>query len=96
MYNRYIPQDEFRPVDDSGPGAHPGGKEGASASLRRLLERLRAPGGGGGLGELLRSFRLESLDKGDILLILIILYLFWEGDDTELLITLGLLLLLGL
>ena len=38
----------------------------------------------------------DRLDTGDVLLLLILLFLFLEGDDTELLITLGLLLLLGL
>ena len=38
----------------------------------------------------------EGLDTGDVLLLLILLFLFLEGDDMELVITLGLLLLLGL
>ena len=37
-----------------------------------------------------------GLDTGDVLLLLILLFLFLEGDDMELVITLGLLLLLGL
>lgn len=55
----------------------------------------------GGLGQLLdgvkKHFSLEKFDTGDILLVLIILFLYLEdGDNLELVITLGLLLLLGL
>lgn len=55
----------------------------------------------GGLGQLLdgvlKHFSLKNFDTGDILLVLIILFLYLEsGDNLELVITLGLLLLLGL
>lgn len=43
-----------------------------------------------------KNFSLEHFDTGDILLVLIILFLFLEGDNLELVITLGLMLLLGL
>ncbi len=46
-----------------------------------------------GLGKLLRGLKLDGLDTGDVLLLLILLFLFLEGDDMELVITLGLLLL---
>ena len=49
----------------------------------------------GGINGILKVLRLEELDSGDILLILIILLLLVEGD-MDLVITLGLLLLLGL
>ena len=54
-----------------------------------------------GLGQALdgvmKHFKLENFDTGDILLVLIILFLYLEdGDNLELVITLGLLLLLGL
>lgn len=49
------------------------------------------------LDGLLQHFKLEDFDTGDILLVLIILFLYLEdGDNLELIITLGLLLLLGL
>ena len=54
----------------------------------------------GGLSQLLsgvlKHFSLENFDTGDILLVLIILFLYLEGDNLELVITLGLMLLLGL
>ena len=54
----------------------------------------------GGLGQLLdgvlKHFSLENFDTGDILLVLIIPFLYLEGDNLELVITLGLMLLLGL
>lgn len=49
-----------------------------------------------GMAGILKSLHLEDLDSGDILLLLIILFVFLEGDNIELVITLGLMLLLGL
>ena len=93
MYNRYIPngasytripQEDGRPAGPApAPRAAPPPEEkGARKS--------------GGLSALLRRLKLESLDTGDVLLLLILLLLFLEGDDLELLITLGLLLVMGL
>ncbi len=48
------------------------------------------------LSSLLKQWNLNSLDTGDILLVLILLFLFLEGDNLEIVITLGLLLLMGL
>lgn len=48
------------------------------------------------LTDLLAACKLDSIDSGDILLLLILLFIFIEGDDLELVITLGLLLLFGL
>lgn len=49
-----------------------------------------------GLGGLLKSLKLEDLDTGDVLLLLILLFLFLDDreDNLELLITLGLMLIL--
>ncbi len=53
----------------------------------------------GGISQLLsgigKQFSVGQFDTGDILLVLIILFLFLEGDNLELVITLGLMLLLG-
>jgi len=65
-----------------------GGKEGL-AGLFSGREK-------GGLSGLARSLKLGSIDTGDVLLLLIILYLLVEGDDLELVIALGLVLLMGL
>ena len=97
MYNRYIPgaggytrisEEDTPPVQQT-------------ASAR--TERLSPPPSGtpeetsaGALHALFKSLKLDHLDSGDVLLLLILLFLFMEGDDVELMITLGLLLLLGL
>ncbi|WP_251445972.1 hypothetical protein [Vermiculatibacterium agrestimuris] len=49
-----------------------------------------------GLSALLAGLKLEELDTGDVLLLLILLFLFLDDreDNLELLITLGLMLLL--
>ena len=49
-----------------------------------------------GLAGLLKSLRLDELDTGDVLVLLILLFLFLDDreDNLEVLITLGLMLLL--
>lgn len=49
-----------------------------------------------GLGGLLKGLKLEELDTGDVLLLLILLFLFLDDreENLELLITLGLMLIL--
>ena len=49
-----------------------------------------------GLSGLLKSLHLDKIDSGDVLLLLIMLYLMKEGDDMELVIALGLTLIMGL
>ena len=74
------------------PAPRPGGPSPAkndlagevTGALSQLLDGVR------------RHFSLENFDTGDILLVLIILFLYLEGDNLELVITLGLMLLLGL
>lgn len=97
MYNRYIP-DSTRYERISEPAQ--------SFNPRKSAQRPPPPptkganpleGILGGLGGLLKNVHLDKLDSGDILLVLILLFLFLEGDDNlELVITLGLLLLFGL
>lgn len=85
MYNRYIPSgSSYTRVSE--PDAPPPPPPGAQEDGRKpgLLDRL------------MKAVRLESLDTGDLLLLLILLLLFLDGDDWELPIALGLILLLGL
>ena len=100
MYNRYIPNNTHyeqihTPHRSSGP-------VGPAKNTQRPPS---PPGKGtnpldgiiGGLSGLLKNFHAEKLDSGDILLVLILLFLFLERDDNlELVITLGLLLVFGL
>ena len=65
-----------------------GGKEGLSGLFSGREK--------GGLSGLAKSLKLGNIDTGDVLLLLIILYLLVEGDDLELVIALGLVLLMGL
>ena len=99
VYNRYIPRDvSYTPVEkESRPGPRRsafrlpdflGGKEGLSGLLG---ERE-----GSGLSGLLKSLHLDRIDSGDVLLLLIMLYLLVEGDELGLVIALGLVLLMGL
>ena len=58
-------------------------------------EEREVPRPGKKFSELLKGLKLERLDSGDLLLLLIILLLWKEGEDTDLLIALGAALLLG-
>lgn len=97
MYNAYIPRsDDYRPVEE--PPHGDGRKSGGPSPFQDFF------GGTGqknaGLAGILKAFNLDRLDKGDLLLILLILCLLWEGKDDgenrELLLILGLALFLGL
>ena len=70
----------FPPPKDPffGPPPPPFHGEGFSATLRRLLDKLH----------------LDNVDSGDLILLLMIFFLFREEADEELLIALGLLLIL--
>lgn len=103
MYNRYIPSSaQYGPIPpEERPSSHPGGER--SGGLGGLLGGLLGDKGGetGGIGQalssLLKSFHLEELDTGDILLALIVLFLILEdGDNLDLVITLGLMILFSL
>lgn len=61
-----------------GLGAPGKGTEGISAMLRKLLDK----------------FHLDNVDTGDILLLIMLFFLFKEDADEELMIALGLLLIL--
>lgn len=93
MYSQYI-NGVFAPLVRS-EGAHfhrnrqldDCKSENPSGSIAGSLEKLLKDAG--------RQFSVRNLDTGDILLILIIFLLFLEGDNLELVITLGLMILLG-
>lgn len=105
MYNRYIPNgtaytrvlEEDDPPRPLRPEPEPGRRCAVRAGARPNRSPAQPePAKKTGLAGLLKGLKLEELDTGDILLLLILLFLFLEGDDLELIITLGLLLLLGL
>ena len=110
MYNRYLPREEtYAPVSEPVPDQHQYIRREAAAQVPQdvfgkifggfELGKLKGLLDGdkfGGLDQLLALLHLEDLDSGDILLILIILLLLVEGDNLELVITLGLMLLLSL
>lgn len=103
MYNRYIRNDrgvyERIPVQDpppspGGPPPPPPPGEGFRPPPPPGDGRQPPPKGGGFLQGLLSRFHLDSIDAGDLILLLIIYLLFRDGEDEELLIALGLLLIL--
>lgn len=98
MYNRYIPEDtSYTQIEKSVPPPAPRNVSGPagrpSGSPFRLPDILT---GKEGLSGLLKPFHLDKIDSGDVLLLLIMLYLMKEGDDMELVIALGLTLIMGL
>lgn len=101
MYNRYIPEDTSYVQIETGP-SRPRRAENTARSPFRLPDFLSGREGlsnllgGKEAGGLLKALHLDNFDSGDILLLLILLYLMAEGDDLELVIALGLVLLMGL
>jgi len=71
------------------------GKNFSSNNIQKLWELFGRDKLGVGSG-LLRGLGLNDLDTGDILLFLIILFLLSEGDELDLLITLGIALLMSM
>lgn len=99
MYNRYIPNEavytrigEEDEPNQSDATDRPFAESAAIPSPENNEEEKK----GDGLAGILKALKLEELDTGDILLLLIMLFLFLEGDDMELVITLGLILILSL
>lgn len=95
MYNRYFNHDEYVQIEpEHTPPPEPVTKKDAQPASALLGEVS------GGitqlLGGLFKNLKTENFDAGDILLVLIILLLLLEGDNLEIVITLGLMLLLGL
>lgn len=86
---------------DNGPPPLRSRPGGLGSLLSGLLQGSRGEHGGKGVSQtidaLLKSFHLEHLDTGDILLALIVLFLILEdGDDLDLIIALGLIILFSL
>ena len=82
MYNRYIPQDsQYTPVDPPERSVSGGG----------------TPRGKGRFSpeKLLKLIRPEKLEAGDILLALIVLLLWKDSEDSDLLLAFGAAMLLG-
>ena len=98
MYNRYIPEDtSYSRVEEA---ALPPATPRPSGTVRRPRQSPFSLSdiwpGKDGLSGVLKAFHLDRFDSGDILLLLIMLYLMREGDDMELVIALGLTLIMGL
>ena len=72
------------PPNPGGPSA--GGRAGGGNDLLSTLLS------GGGLSALKRRLHLDRMDAGELLLLLLVLYLLVEGEDLEPLLAVGLLL----
>ena len=95
MYNEYVshatPQRLEEPEHRRAAPAEPF-PGGVLESLRSLLRGLKK-----GEGKLFSGIPvLEKLDSGDLLLILVLLFLYRESEDEEWLIILALVVLMGL
>jgi hypothetical protein len=84
-------QTEIGPAKSGGGSRRPSFWSGKESLTSLFSGRER-----GGLSHLLQTLHLEDIDTGDVLLLLIVLYLLVEGDDLELVIALGLVLIMGL
>lgn len=111
MYSRYMPPHTvFQPFAEAedpphGETSHSAKKEPHSHTATHHAPKQKPPDSDllgeltGGIRDTLsgifQDFSLKNLDSGDILLLLIILFLFLEGDNLDLVIALGLMFLLG-
>lgn len=104
VHEKEDPTSRARAQEQSASGGHRqsersrtgGGPQDIFKSLSAPLSFFGGEDKNAGIAGILKSLHLEDLDSGDILLLLIILFVFLEGDNIELVITLGLMLLLGL
>ena len=98
MYNRYIRNDagvyERIPVEGPPPFAPPGCGDGPPPPPPPPGSHPPPTGGKGILSGILDKLNLKDIDTSDLILLLLIVLLFREGEDEELLIALGLLLIL--
>ena len=98
MYNRYIRNDagvyERIPIEEAPPFAPPGYGEGPPPPPPPPGGHPPPKGGKGILSGILDKLNLKDIDTSDLILLLLIVLLFREGEDEELLIALGLLLIL--
>lgn len=99
MYNQYMPRDgPYSPIEPE-DAEQPSGKRPSASSHHAdgtAFLGAAADGISEALEKLFRQFSFENFDLGDILLILIVLFLFLEGDNLDIVIALGLMLLFGL
>lgn len=98
MYNRYIPEDaSYVPAGRQDRSERPWSRPNPESRSRQIPFRIPdLLTGKEGITDLWKSFHLDRFDSGDILLLLIALYLFIEGEDLETAIALGLVVFLGL
>ena len=91
MYNRYAPREGWQEAGGEAQ-PRPGGGSSLLSALKRLLGNEKNAGGTG----ILEKLGIGQLDQGDILLLLVLIYLFRESEDEEWLVILALVLLMGL
>lgn len=109
MYNRYVRNDEgvyrrIRPESTHAPPQHAPREQpehdAPSNQCRTAPPGHASPPLGGLFGKdgllsgVLGKLKLDEIDTGDLLLLVILFLLFRDGEDDELLIALGLLLIL--
>ena len=101
MYNRYVKNDAgiYRRVDAEHTYAPPKHAVHQEARTTQHNTRSTSPlgsllGAEGPLSGILGKLKLSDFDTGDLLLLAILFLLFRDGEDEELLIALGLLLIL--
>ncbi|MGM9538424.1 MAG: hypothetical protein ACI3VN_08850 [Candidatus Onthomonas sp.] len=100
MYNRYCPQGGYQNLEsEPQPNSTPAGSASSSlfgGRLSGLLQNLLGGTKNAGSAGIFDRLGLGQLDKGDILLVLVLIYLFRESEDDEWLVILALVLLMGL
>ena len=101
MYNRYVNNDAgiYRRIDAEHTYAPPHHTPKQEPHTAQHNSRSSSPlgnllGADGLLSGILGKLKLSEIDSGDLLLLVILFLLFRDGEDEELLIALGLVLIL--
>ena len=91
MYNRYVRNDSRRISTGSRPANR---KRQHISNLSAAREKCSEHPSTASFSQIMEKLKLDDLDTGDLLLLAILFLLFRDGEDEELLLALGLLLIL--
>ncbi len=92
LYNHYIPDDTiFTPIEEESSNTYESKKWNPFSFFSENKEKDSKSG----VKELIENFHIGNFDASDILLLLILLFLFLESDNWEIAIILGVVLFLS-
>lgn len=95
MYNQHIADEILFSKIPEEPKKDTEHKKAKEHAFFRFLNQDN-PNKSSGLSSILKHFKIEEIDAGDVMLFLLVLFLIFEGNNWELALILGVLLFLSL